>query len=39
MGCMRVLVEAPPAREAWGAVRDRLQRASARDLSADLDAG
>jgi L-threonylcarbamoyladenylate synthase len=39
MGCMRVLVEAPPAREAWGAVRDRLQRASARDPSGDLDAG
>jgi len=39
MGCMRLLVEAPPAKEAWGAVLDRLQRASARDLSGDLDAG
>jgi L-threonylcarbamoyladenylate synthase len=28
MGCTRILVEAPPPAEVWGAVRDRLQRAS-----------
>jgi L-threonylcarbamoyladenylate synthase len=31
MDCSRILVEAPPAREEWSAVLDRLQRASARD--------
>jgi len=29
VGAPRLLVEAPPAGEAWAAVRDRLQRAAA----------
>jgi L-threonylcarbamoyladenylate synthase len=30
-GCQAILVEAPPAAPEWAAVRDRLQRACARD--------
>ena len=39
LGCTRILVEVPPAREEWSAVLDRLQRASAQDRPVGMDCG
>ena len=39
LGCARILVEAPPAQEAWSAVLDRLRRASADGQSVSMDCG
>ena len=39
LGCARILVEAPPAQEAWTAVLDRLRRASAAGQSVSMDCG
>ncbi len=37
LGCARILVEAPPAQDAWSAVLDRLRRASADGQSISMD--
>ena len=39
LGCARILVEAPPAQDAWSAVLDRLRRASADGQSISMDCG
>jgi L-threonylcarbamoyladenylate synthase len=39
LGCARILVETPPAQEAWTAVLDRLRRASAEGQSVSMGFG
>jgi L-threonylcarbamoyladenylate synthase len=39
LGCVRILVETPPAKEEWNAVLDRLQRASADGEPTAMDCG